>query len=326
MSMREITYSEAIREALRQEMRRDERVFLLGEDIGLFGGSFGVTRGLIEEFGPERVRDTPISEAAIAGAATGAAVAGMRPVAEIQFSDFTTVAMDQLVNQTAKIRYQFGGKARVPMVLRTPTGAGLGMAAQHCQTVYGWFIQVPGLIVVVPSTPRDAKGLLISAIRSDNPVLFFEHKLLYSLKGEVPEEEYTIPLGLGEIKREGKDVTVLATSIMVHKALRVAEELERERVSVEVVDPCTLKPLDENLIIQSVKKTNRLVVVDEGPRCGGFAAEVMAVAVQDAFDYLDAPVQRVTAPDTPVPYSPPLERAYIPDEGKIRAAIQRTLE
>jgi pyruvate/2-oxoglutarate/acetoin dehydrogenase E1 component len=324
--MREITYSEAIREALRQEMRRDERVFLLGEDIGLFGGSFGVTRGLIEEFGPERVRDTPISEAAIAGAATGAAVAGMRPVAEIQFSDFTTVAMDQLVNQTAKIRYQFGGKARVPMVLRTPTGAGLGMAAQHCQTVYGWFIQVPGLIVVVPSTPRDAKGLLISAIRSDNPVLFFEHKLLYSLKGEVPEEEYTIPLGLGEIKREGKDVTVLATSIMVHKALRVAEELERERVSVEVVDPCTLKPLDENLIIQSVKKTNRLVVVDEGPRCGGFAAEVMAVAVQDAFDYLDAPVQRVTAPDTPVPYSPPLERAYIPDEGKIRAAIQRTLE
>jgi pyruvate/2-oxoglutarate/acetoin dehydrogenase E1 component len=186
--VREITYSEAIREALRQEMQRDERVFLLGEDIGLFGGSFGVTRGLIEEFGPDRVRDTPISEAAIAGAATGAAVAGMRPVAEIQFSDFTTVAMDQLVNQTAKIRYQFGGKARVPLVLRTPTGAGLGMAAQHCQTVYGWFIQVPGLIVVVPSTPRDAKGLLISAIRSDNPVLFFEHKLLYSFKGEVPEE------------------------------------------------------------------------------------------------------------------------------------------
>lgn len=324
--MREITYSEAIREALRQEMWRDECVFLLGEDIGLFGGSFGVTRGLVEEFGPDRVRDTPISEAAIAGAATGAAVAGMRPVAEIQFSDFITVAMDQLVNQTAKIRYQFGGKARVPLVLRTPTGAGLGMAAQHCQTVYGWFIQVPGLIIVVPSTPRDAKGLLISAIRSDNPVLFFEHKLLYSFKGEVPEEAYTIPLGVGEIKREGKDVTVLATSIMVHKALRVAEELARDGISVEVVDPRTLKPLDEGLVIQSVKKTNRLVVVDEGPRCGGFAAEVMAVAAQNAFDHLDAPIQRVTAPDTPVPYSPPLERAYIPDEGKIKAAIQRTLE
>jgi len=324
--VREITYSEAIREALRQEMWRDECVFLLGEDIGLFGGSFGVTRGLVEEFGPDRVRDTPISEAAIAGAATGAAVAGMRPVAEIQFSDFITVAMDQLVNQTAKIRYQFGGKARVPLVLRTPTGAGLGMAAQHCQTVYGWFIQVPGLIIVVPSTPRDAKGLLISAIRSDNPVLFFEHKLLYSFKGEVPEEAYTIPLGVGEIKREGKDVTVLATSIMVHKALRVAEELARDGISVEVVDPRTLKPLDEGLVIQSVKKTNRLVVVDEGPRCGGFAAEVMAVAAQNAFDHLDAPIQRVTAPDTPVPYSPPLERAYIPDEGKIKAAIQRTLE
>ncbi|GFP24628.1 pyruvate dehydrogenase E1 component beta subunit [Candidatus Hakubella thermalkaliphila] len=324
--MREITYSEAIREALRQEMKRDERVFLMGEDIGLFGGSFGVTRGLIDEFGKERVRDTPISEAAIAGAATGAAVAGMRPVAEIMFSDFTTIAMDQLVNQTAKIRYQFGGKARVPMVLRTPTGAGTGAAAQHSQTVYNWFVHVPGLIVVAPSTPRDAKGLLISAIRNDNPVLFFEHKLLYSFKGEVPEEEYTIPLGVGEVKREGKDVTVFATSIMVHKALKVAEELEEEGISVEVVDPRTLKPLDEEILIQSVRKTSRLVVVDEGPRSGGFAAEAVAVAVEGAFDYLDAPVQRVTAPDTPVPYSLPLEKAYIPDEGKIRAAIQRTLK
>jgi pyruvate dehydrogenase E1 component beta subunit len=323
--MKEITFAEALREALQEEMSRDERVFIFGEDVARFGGSFGVSRGLLEEFGPERVRDTPISEAAIAGVAVGSAVAGMRPVAEIQFSDFITIAMDQLVNQAAKIRYQFGGKARVPLVLRTPTGAGLGMAAQHSQTLYGWFVQVPGLLVVAPSTPRDAKGLLVSAIRSDNPVLFFEHKLLYSTKGLVPEEPYSIPLGVADVKREGQDVTVVATSIMVHKALAVASELAREGVSVEVIDPRTLKILDEDVLIRSVEKTNRLVIVDEGPRMGGFAAEVAAVAAHGAFDFLDAPIQRVTAPDTPVPYSPVLETAYIPDEARIRAAIESTL-
>jgi pyruvate/2-oxoglutarate/acetoin dehydrogenase E1 component len=324
--MREITYAEAIREALREEMRRDERVFLMGEDVGLFGGSFAVSRGLLDEFGAERVRDTPISEAAIAGAATGAAVAGMRPVAEIQFSDFMTIAMDQVVNQAAKIRYQFGGKARVPLVVRAPIGAGLGMAAQHCQTVYGWFIQVPGLIIVAPSTPRDAKGLLVTAIRTDMPVLFFEHKMLYSTEGEVPEEPYQISLGVGDVKREGRDVTVVAVSLMVQRALKVADAMAAEGISVEVIDPRTLKPLDEELIIRSVMKTNRLVMVDEAPGTGGFAAEVLAVVAQRAFDYLDAPVQRVTAPDSPVPYSPPLEKAYMPDEAKIRAAIRRTFD
>ncbi|MGD2157549.1 MAG: alpha-ketoacid dehydrogenase subunit beta [Anaerolineales bacterium] len=323
--MREITYSEAIREALRQEMQRDEEVFIIGEDVGCFGGSFGVTRGLYEEFGEDRVRDAPISEAAIVGAAIGAAVLGMRPVAEIQFSDFSTIAMDQLVNQAAKIHYQFGAKASVPMVLRMTTGAGLGMAAQHSQTLYNWFVQVPGLLVIVPSTPRDAKGLMISAIRNNNPVLFFEHKLLYATRGEVPEEPFTIPLGKGDVKRSGTDVTVVATSIMVLKALQVANELAQEGVSLEVIDPRTLKNLDEELIIQSVIKTSRLVVVDEGPKTGGFASEVTAVVANGAFDYLDAPIQRVTAPDTPVPYSPGLESAYIPDEVQIRSAIKRVL-
>jgi pyruvate/2-oxoglutarate/acetoin dehydrogenase E1 component len=324
--MREITYSEAIREALREEMQRDKQVFLMGEDIGSFGGSFGVTRGLLDEFGEGRIRDTPISEAAIVGTAIGAALLGMRPVAEIQFSDFLTIAMDQLVNQAAKIRYQFGGKASVPMVVRAPTGAGLGMAAQHSQSLYGWFIQVPGLLVVMPSSPKDAKGLLISAIRNDNPVLFFEHKLLYSVKGNVPPDSYTIPLGVGEVKREGKDVTVLATSILVNKALSVAEDLDEEGISVEVIDPRTLKIMDEEILIQSIKKTSRLVVVDEGPKTGGFAAEVASIAAQHALDYLDFPVQLVTAPDTPVPYSPVLEKAFIPDEAKIKAAIKRTFQ
>ena len=324
--MRKIAYREALKEALQEEMRRDSRVFLLGEDIGRYwGGAFKVTKGLAEEFGDERVRDTPISESAIIGAAVGAAITGMRPVAEIMFGDLTALAMDQIANQAAKIRYMFGGQAKCPIVVRTPFGAGVNIAAHHSQSLEAWFMHVPGLYVAVPSTPYDAKGLLKTAIRSDNPVVFCEHKLLYPLEGEVPEEEYTIPFGVADVKREGKDVTVVATLFMVHKALNAAEELAEEGISVEVVDPRTLTPLDKQAIIKSVKKTGRIVIVTEDCRTAGVSAEIAAVVAEEAIDYLDAPIKRVAEPDTPIPFSPPLEQYVIPDEKAIIKAVKEVV-
>jgi len=321
--MREITYREAIREALRQEMQRDERVFLFGEDLGIYGGAFGVTYGLLEEFGEERVRDTPISEAAIAGGAVGAALAGMRPVAEIMFMDFLTLSMGQLENQAAKNRFMFGGRATVPMVLRTPEGSGTGAAAQHSQSLEAWFVHVPGLKVVMPSTPYDAKGLLVSAIRDDNPVIFVEHKLLYNTKGPVPEEEYTIPLSQSEVKREGKDVTVIAISIMVQRALAAAEVLAQEGIEVEVVDPRTIKPCDYETITRSVMKTGRVLIVHEACKTGGFGGEVAAhIAEGEAFYYLDVPIRRLAGLDIPIPYNRNLERHTVPQEEDIVREIR----
>jgi len=299
-------------------MQRDERVFLLGEDLGIYGGAFGVTYGLLEEFGKERVRDTPISEAAIAGGATGAALAGMRPVAEIMFMDFLTLAMGQIVNQAAKNHFMFGGRAKVPMVLRTPEGSGTGAAAQHSQSLEAWFVHVPGLKVVMPSTPYDAKGLLISAIRDDNPVIFVEHKLLYNVKGDVPEEEYAVPLSQSEVKREGQDVTVVATSIMVQRALAAAEVLAREGIEVEVVDPRTVKPCDYETITRSVIKTGKVLIVHEACKTGGFGGEVAARIVEgEAFYYLDAPIRRLAGLDIPIPYNRNLERHAVPQEEDI---------
>ncbi len=321
-----VTYAEAIREALREEMLRDENVLIIGEDVGVYGGAFGVTRGLVHEFGEERVRDTPISEAAIAGTAGGAAVTGLRPVAEIMFMDFTTIAMDQIVNQLAKIRYMFGGMASVPMVLRTPAGAGTGAAAQHSQSLEAFFTHVPGLKVVMPSMPYDAKGLLKSAIRDDNPVIFVEHKLLYKQKQEIPDEEYTIPIGVGDVKREGSDATVVATSKLVIDALEAAKALQEEGISIEVIDPRTLVPLDERLIIESVKKTGRALVVHEAVKRGGFGAEIAsAIAESEAFDYLDAPMKRLGGAPTPIPYNRNLERAAVPQVQDIVVGVRELL-
>ncbi len=321
--MREITYAEAIREALRQEMVRDESVFLIGEDVGRYGGAFGVSYGLVDEFGEERVRDTPISEAGIAGAATGAALTGMRPVAEIMFMDLTTIAMDQLVNQAAKLRFMFGGKAKVPMVLRTPGGSGTGASAHHSQSLEAWFVHVPGLKVVMPSTPYDAKGLLLSSIRDDNPVVFVEHKLLYKTKGPVPEDDYTIPLGVADVKRPGRDLTIVATSIMVPRALEAAETLAQEGIEAEVVDPRTLKPLDDGIIVESVIKTGRVLVAHEACKTGGVGAEIAArIAESEAFDYLDAPIKRLAGLDIPVPYNRNLERHMVPQVDNIVAAAR----
>jgi pyruvate/2-oxoglutarate/acetoin dehydrogenase E1 component len=324
--MRKITYREALREALREEMSRDPTVFLLGEDIGKFwGGAFKVTEGLAEEFGDERVRDTPISESAIIGTGVGAAITGMRPVAEIMFGDLTALAMDQIANQAAKICYMFGGQAKCPLVIRTPFGAGVNIASHHSQSLEAWFMHVPGLFVAMPSTPYDAKGLLKTAIRGNNPVFFCEHKLLYPAVGEVPEEEYTVPFGVADVKREGSDVSVVATSYMVHKALRVAEALQKEDLSVEVIDLRTLTPLDRQAIVKSVKKTGRIVIVSEDCRTAGVGAEVAAVVAEEALDYLDAPVKRVCEPDTPIPFSPPLEQYVIPDEKRITKAIKEVM-
>lgn len=325
--MREITYAQAIKEAMCEEMRRDENVFLMGEDVGVYGGAFGVSLGMVEEFGTDRVRDTPVSEAAIAGAATGAAVTGMRPIAEIMFSDFTTISMDQLVNQAAKLRYMFGGKAKVPMVLRTPEGSGTGAAAQHSQSPEAWFCHVPGLKVVAPSTPYDAKGLLKAAIRDDNPVVFFEQKLLYRKKGPVPEEEYVIPLGLADIKREGRDVTIITYGRMVPVCLQVAGNLAGEGIEVEVVDPRTLVPLDKETLIKSAKKTGRVLVVHEAPQTGGFGGELVSViADSEAFYYLDAPIKRLGGLDVPIPYCPELEKNVVPTEATITRAVRELLK
>jgi pyruvate/2-oxoglutarate/acetoin dehydrogenase E1 component len=324
--VRRISYREALREALREEMRRDPTVFLLGEDIGRYwGGAFKVTDGLAEEFGDERVRDTPISESTIIGTAVGAAITGMRPVAEIMFGDLTALAMDQIANQAAKIRYMFGGQASCPMVIRTPFGAGVNIASHHSQSLEAWFMHVPGMYVAVPSTPYDAKGLLKTAIRGKNPVFFCEHKLLYPVEGDVPEDELLIPFGVADVKREGSDATVVATLFLVHKALTAAKSLEKEGISVEVVDPRTLTPLDKRTIVGSVKKTGRIVIVSEDCKTAGVSAEVAAVVAEEAIDYLDAPIKRVTARDTPIPFSPPLEQFVIPDENAIIKAVKEVV-
>ena len=326
MSVRELTYAKAVCEALRQAMARDPRVFLMGEDVGVYGGIFHVTDGLLEEFGEERVIDTPISEVALPGIACGAAMNGMRPVLEIMFGDFLTLAMDGIVNQAAKTFYMSGGKTPVPLVVRTTGGAGGGAGAQHSQSLHGLFMHFPGLKIAIPSTPYDAKGLLLSAIEDNNPVLFVEDRMLYGAKGEVPEEYYTIPFGQAAVRRQGEDVTVVATFGMVAKALAVAGELAREGISIEVIDPRTLFPLDKDTIIGSVKKTGRLVTVDEGYKTSGVGSEIAAIVAEEAVEYLQAPIMRVAAPMVPVPGSPVLEKAFIPDEGNIKEAIDRVLE
>lgn len=324
--MRKITYAEAIREALRQEMKRDENIFLIGEDIGIYGGAFGVTYGLINEFGEERVRDTPISELAIVGTSLGAAITGMRPIAEIMFMDFTTLAMEQIVNQAAKMKYMFGGKAKIPMVIRTPAGSGTGAAAQHSQSLEAWFTHVPGLKVVMPSTPYDAKGLLISSIRDDNPIIFIEHKLLYKISGEVPEEEYEIPLGVADIKREGEDLTIIATSIMVQRAISASKELKKEGISVEILDPRTLKPYDKKTIIESIKKTGKVIIVHEACKTSGFGAEIAAmISESESFDYLDAPIRRLGGLDIPIPYNRNLEKHAVPQTEDIINATKELI-
>jgi len=320
---REISYLEAVREAMVQEMRRDPEVFLMGEDVGVYGGAFGASRGMLEEFGTERVRETPISEAAIVGAATGAALMGMRPIAEIMFMDFITISMNQLVNQAAKIHFMFGGKASIPLVVRAPAGSGTGAAAQHCQSLEAWFMNVPGIKLVAPSTPYDVKGLLVTSIRDNNPIVFMEHKLLYRNKGPVPQELYTIPLGKAEVKREGRDLTVIAYSIMVPRALEAAELLAVEGIDIEVVDPRCLKPLDEQTIVRSVSKTGRALIVHEAPITGGVGSEIAAViADSEAFDYLDAPIRRLAGRNVPIPYNRTLERAAVPQVEDIVAAAR----
>ncbi len=321
--MAEITYREALKQGLREEMLRDDRVFVMGEDVGRnWGGAFKVTKGLAEEFGDERVRDTPISENTIAGAALGAAITGLRPVAEIMFGDLITLAMDQVCNQAAKMRYMFGGQTSVPLVLRSVFGGGKNIASHHSQSLEAWFMHTPGLKIAVPAFAYDVKGLIKTSIRDPDPVMFFEHKLVYDKKEEVPDEEYLVPLGEARVRREGADVTVWGTFLMVHKALEVAEELGREGISVEVIDPRTLVPLDKEALIDSVKKTGRLVLVTEETRTGATTAEVAAVVQEEAFDWLDAPIKRVNAPDTPVPFSPSLEQYFIPDNKRISEAIR----
>jgi pyruvate/2-oxoglutarate/acetoin dehydrogenase E1 component len=324
--MREITYAQAIKEAMCQEMRNDEDVFLMGEDVGVYGGAFGVSSGMIDEFGDIRVRDTPISEAAIVGTAVGAAITGMRPIVEIMFSDFITLGMDQLVNQAAKIRYMFGGRAKVPLVLRSPGGSGTGAAAQHSQSIEAWLCHVPGLKVVVPATPYDAKGLLLSSIRDDNPVVFLEQKLLYRTRGPVPEEDYEIPLGVADVKREGTDLTLVTYGRMVSVCLEVAEEMISEGVEIEVLDLRTLLPLDKHAVIGSVKKTGRALIVYEAVQTGGFGGEIAAViADSDAFFFLDAPVKRLGGLDVPVPYCPELERIIVPTVETVTQSIRQML-
>jgi acetoin:2,6-dichlorophenolindophenol oxidoreductase subunit beta len=338
MTARQLSYREAINEALRLEMRRDPRVILMGEDVtgasqssdpaqlDAWGGVLGVTKGLVHEFGRERVRDTPITESAFVGAGVGAAATGLRPVVELMFIGFLGVCLDQITNQAAKMRYMFGGKATIPLVIRTMIGAGFRAAAQHSDSMYSTFVHFPGLKVVAPSTPADAKGLLAAAIRDDDPVIFCENKLLYDVKGEVPEGEYVIPLGSAEVKRPGSDVTIVAVSRMVQVALDAAETLARDGINVEVVDPRTLSPLDEETLLESIRKTGRLVVVDEdNPRCS-VATDIAALAATRALEYLNAPVRLVTAPHTPVPFSPALEDFYVPTPERVVQAARSTVQ
>ncbi len=321
---REITFGQAIKEALAEELRRDPRVFIIGEDVAEAGTAFKVLSGLVEEFGPQRVIDSPISEAGIAGIGVGAAMTGMRPVVDIMFGDFITLTMDQMVNQAAKIHYMSGGKLAAPMVLRTTLGATRRSAAQHSQSLHAWFSHVPGLKVVVPSTPYDAKGLLKTAIRDDNPVAFFEDKMMYQLKGHVPPDEYTIPFGLADVKREGTEITLVATSSMVHVALEAAAMLHESGISAEVVDPRTTFPLDKKTLIESAKKTSRAMVIDEGYERYGVTAEIASVIADGAFYYLDAPVKRMGAMDVPIPFSPALEDLTVPTAEKV-AGMAKTL-
>jgi pyruvate dehydrogenase E1 component beta subunit len=314
---REITFAEAIREALAEEMRRDPRVFILGEDVAEAGTAFKVLSGLVEEFGTERVVDTPISEAGITGLSVGAAMTGLRPVVDIMFGDFITLAMDQMVNQAAKVHYMSGGKLKAPMVLRTTLGATRRSAAQHSQSMHAWLSHIPGLKVALPSTPYDAKGLLKTAIRDENPVAFFEDKMMYRLTGPVPTEEYTIPFGMADVKRSGTDITIVATSSMVQVALGAARLLEEAGISAEVIDPRTTFPLDRQTLVDSVKKTGRAIVVDEGYERYGATAEIASVIADGAFYYLDAPVKRMGARDVPVPFSPVLEDLTVPNEQSV---------
>jgi pyruvate dehydrogenase E1 component beta subunit len=323
--MRTLTYSEAINEALQEEMARDPSVFLIGEDVGTMGGVFGVTAGLIDKFGEARVMDTPISEAGFIGAALGAAMMGMRPVAEIMFGDFLGCAGDQLINQVAKARYMSGGKARVPLTIRIAAGAPGAAAAQHSQSPESWFMNIPGLKIVTPSTPSDAKGLLKSAIRGEDPVLFFEHKMLYAMKGEVPEGEHVIEFGQAHVLRAGTDVTIIAIGGMVQHALVAAEELADSKVSCEVIDPRTLVPLDAQTLIDSAKKTGRVVIAHEAHKRSGPGAEIAAVIAEHALDYLDAPIQRVAAKNVPLPYAPALEQFVLPSKDDIIAAVRTVM-
>jgi pyruvate/2-oxoglutarate/acetoin dehydrogenase E1 component len=324
--MPELSYREAVRDALSQAMRQDDDVFVMGEDIAEMGGSMGVTAGMLDEFGSERIRNTPISEMAIVGAGIGAAMQGMRPVVEVMYEDFTTLAMEQIVNQAAKHRFMSGGQLKVPLTVRTQGGAGWSPGAQHAQQVEAWFVHVPGLKVVFASTPTDVRGLLWSAIYDDNPAMFFEHRTLYGIKEEVPDELEPIPLGQGRLHREGTDVTVVATGRLVHEAMRAAEEAEQDGVSVEVFDPRTLQPLDEDALIASVKKTNRCVVAHEAVARMGFGAEIAAVVQEKAFDWLDAPVERVGSKFTPIPFAPVMENFVVPHADDVLEAIRRTVQ
>jgi pyruvate/2-oxoglutarate/acetoin dehydrogenase E1 component len=324
--MPETTYREAIRDSMSEAMRRDDDVFIMGEDIAEMGGSMGVTQGMLEEFGPDRVRNTPISEMAIVGAGIGAAMQGMRPIVEIMYQDFTTLAMEQLVSQAAKHRYMSGGQLSVPLTVRTQGGAGWSPGAQHAQQLEAWFVHVPGLKVVFPSTPADAQGLLWSSIYDENPVMFFEHRTLYPIKGEVPDEIEPIELGKARIHREGEDVTVVATGRLVHESLAAADEAEEQGISVEVVDPRTLQPLDEETVVASVNKTSRCVVAHEAVVRMGWGAELAALVQEQCFDYLDAPVERVGAKFTPIPFAPVMEEFVIPHKADVLEAILRTVE
>jgi acetoin:2,6-dichlorophenolindophenol oxidoreductase subunit beta len=327
VSIRELSFAQAIYEGLAQAMEADERVFIMGEDIGVYGGAFGVTGDLVHRFGEDRVRDTPIAELGGAGVAVGAAVAGARPVYEFQFSDFSLLASEQIINQAAKMRYMLGGKASVPVVFRMPCGSGTGAAAQHSQSLEAMFGHVPGLKVLEPSTPEDAKGMLLAAIDDPDPVLIFEHKLLYKIKGHVPEEMYRTPIGKAVVRREGKDVTVVAAAIMVHKALEAAEVLAAEGISVEVIDLRSIRPIDSATIIESVKKTTRLAVVYEGVKTLGIGAEISAmVAESEAFDYLDAPILRMGGSESPIPYSPILEKAAVPQVDGIIESLRKLVK
>jgi pyruvate/2-oxoglutarate/acetoin dehydrogenase E1 component len=323
--MPEITYREAVRDALGAVMRKDEDVFIMGEDIAEMGGSMGVTQGLLEEFGAERVRNTPISEMAIVGAGIGAAMAGMRPVVEIMYEDFLTLSLEQIVNQAAKHRYMSGGQIKVPLTIRTQGGAGWSPGAQHAQQLEAWLVHIPGLKVAFPSTPEDVRGMLWSAIYDDNPVIFFEHRLLYPVKGDVPEEIEPIPLGKARVMREGTDVTVIATGPLVHRSLDAAKAAEDDGISVEVIDPRTLQPLDEDALVESVKKTNHVVVAHEAVTRMGFGAEVAAVLQYKAFDYLDAPIERVGAKFAPLAFAPVMEQFVVPHAEDVHAAIKRTV-
>ncbi|HBU11495.1 MAG TPA: alpha-ketoacid dehydrogenase subunit beta [Clostridiales bacterium] len=325
--MANITYLQAVASALREEMKRDDKVFMMGEDMGVYGGCFGVTRGFLEEFGEDRIMDTPISEGGFTGVAIGAAMAGYRPIVEYMFSDFVTCAMDLITNQAAKARFMLGGQVKVPMVIRTPAGSGTGAAAQHSQSFEAWFCHVPGLKVIMPSTPYDAKGLLKAAIRDDNAVMFYEHKLLYSTKGEVPDEEYVLPIGKADVKRQGKDVTIISYSLTLLKALQAAEMLEKDGIDAEVVDLRTLTPLDAETIIASAKKTGRVLVAHEGVQKFGVGAEVASVINDsEAFFWLDRPVRRFGGADMPIPYSPQLEAQVVPQADTIYETVKDLLK